>query len=131
MSFYTSVVRYGNSMLYRGYDSNGKRVTRKENFSPKFYIPAKKDTGWYGLDGVPVGSVSFENMREARNWLEKYNDVEGFNVYGATNFMHQYITSKFPRDIDFDRQCVDVVSLDIETDYDDGFQFQIKQNMKY
>ena len=36
MSFYTSVVRYGNSMLYRGYDSNGKRVTRKENFSPKF-----------------------------------------------------------------------------------------------
>ena len=121
MSFYTSVVRYGNSMLYRGYDSNGKRVTRKENFSPKFYIPAKKDTGWCGLDGVPVGSVSFENMREARNWLEKYNDVEGFNVFGATNFMHQYITSKFPRDIDFDRQCVDVVSLDIETDYDDGF----------
>ena len=74
MSFYTSVVRYGNSMLYRGYDSNGKRVTRKENFSPKFYIPAKKDTGWCGLDRVPVGSVSFENMREARNWLEKYND---------------------------------------------------------
>ena len=37
MSFYTNVTRYGNSILYRGYDSYGKRVYRKEHFSPTFY----------------------------------------------------------------------------------------------
>ena len=46
MSFYTSVVRYGNSMLYRGYDANGKRIYRKDHFQPEFFVPSQKDTGW-------------------------------------------------------------------------------------
>ena len=119
--FYSSVVRYGNNMLYRGYDRNGQRVTRREVFSPEFFVPSQKDTGWYGLDGTPIGSVSFEHMREAKQWLDTYKDVEGFKIYGATNYIHQYITKKFPRDIEFDRQAIDVCSLDIETDYDNGF----------
>ena len=122
MSFYTSVTRYGNSMLYRGYDNNGKRITRKEVFSPQYFIPSQgKDTGWYGLDGTSIGSVEFPDMREAKSWIEKYKDVAGFNVYGSTNYIHQYITSKFPRDIEFVREHIDVASVDIETDYADGF----------
>ena len=95
MSFYTSVVRYGNYMLYRGYDNSGKRVVKKDLFQPKFYIPAKKDTGWKGLNGQMIGSVEFPSMREARSWLEKYDGVQGFNIYGSTNYIHQYITKSF------------------------------------
>ena len=120
-SFYTSVVRYGNSMLYRGYDASGKRVIKKETFSPKFYVPAQKVTGWSGLDEVPVGAVEMPTMREAKAWLEQYKDVGGFNIYGTTNYIHQYITEKFPREIEFNRDAVNVMSLDIETDYDNGF----------
>ena len=120
-SFYTSVVRYGNSMLYRGYDASGKRVIKKETFSPKFYVPAQKVTGWSGLDEVPVGAVEMPTMREAKAWLEQYKDVSGFNIYGTTNYIHQYITEKFPREIEFNRDAVNVMSLDIETDYDNGF----------
>ena len=120
-SFYTSVVRYGNSMLYRGYDASGKRVIKKETFSPKFYVPAQKVTGWSGLDEVPVGAVEMSTMREAKAWLEQYKDVSGFNIYGTTNYIHQYITEKFPREIEFNRDAVNVMSLDIETDYDNGF----------
>ena len=119
-SFYTSVVRYSNYMLYRGY-SNGKRIVRKEKFCPKFFVPSKKDTGWKGLDDTPVGVVEMENMREAKQWLEQYKDVGGFNIYGSTNYIHQYITEKFPLDIEFDRSAINVMSLDIETDYDNGF----------
>ena len=57
MSFYTSVLRYGNSILYRGYDDKGQRVSRKDYFKPKLYVPSQKETGWSGLDGTPVGSV--------------------------------------------------------------------------
>lgn len=120
-SFYTSVVRYGNSMLYRGYDASGKRVIKKETFSPKFYVPAQKVTGWFGLDEAPVGVVEMPTMREAKAWLEQYKDVGGFNIYGTTNYIHQYITEKFPREIEFNRDAVNVMSLDIETDYDNGF----------
>ena len=121
MSFYTSVVRYGKSMLYRGYDNHGNRVTRKDHFNPEFFVPSKKDTGWHGLDGYPVGSVSFDSMREAKNWLEQYKDVQSFKVYGNPNYIHQYLTHKFPRDIEFDRDKINVSTIDIETEYDNGF----------
>ena len=34
MAFYTSIVRYGNSFLYRGYDNAGNRVAKKDYFKP-------------------------------------------------------------------------------------------------
>ena len=121
MSFYTSVVRYSNYMLYRGYDNNGKKIFKKDFFKPTFYIPAQKDTGWRGLDGTPIGAIEFESMREAKGWLEQYDGVRGFQVYGSTNYIHQYITEKFPRDINFDRDKINVTTIDIETAYENGF----------
>ena len=121
MAFYTSVVRYGNSFLYRGYNDAGKRVTKKEFFKPTLFTPAKKDTGWRGLDGAMIGSIEFDDMRQARQWLEQYSDVSSFRIYGHTNFLHQYITSKFPRDITFDRDIINVTTIDIETEYEGGF----------
>jgi DNA polymerase elongation subunit (family B) len=108
-------------MLYRGYDNHGNRVTRKDHFNPEFFVPSKKDTGWHGLDGYPVGSVSFDSMREAKLWLEQYKDVQSFKVYGNPNYIHQYLTHKFPRDIEFDRDKINVSTIDIETEYDNGF----------
>ena len=121
MSFYTSVIRYGNSILYRGYDDNGKRVIRKDFFEPKFYIPTKKETGWRGLDNTKIGSVSFKSMRESKAWIDQYKDVQGFKVYGTSNYIHQYITSKYPREIKFDRDKINVTTIDIETEYDGGY----------
>ena len=120
-NFYTSVVRYGNSMLYRGYDATGQKIFKKDHFKPVFFVNSPKDVGWRGIDETLVAPVQFESMREAKNWLAKYDDVKGFNVYGATNYIHQYITSKFPRDIEFDRDKINVTNIDIETEYNDGF----------
>jgi len=121
MAFYTSIVRYGNSFLYRGYDNAGNRVAKKDYFKPKLYVPSKTDTGWRGLDGAMIGEVEFDSMKQAKSWLEQYEDVSSLNIYGHTNFTHQYITDKFPRDIEFDRDMINVTSLDIETEYEDGF----------
>jgi len=121
MSFYTSVFRYGNSIMYRGYDGAGHRYQRKEPFQPTFFVPSQKDVGWKGLDGVQVSAVKMDGMREAKEWLEKYKDVSGFNIYGNPNFIHQYITEKFPSDIKFERDQINVTTIDIEVDYNDGF----------
>ena len=90
MSFYTSVVRYGNSMLYRGYDPKGKKVYKRDpSFQPEFFVSSQKETDWRGLDDSSIGSVSFAGMREAKNWLEENKQVSGRNLYGNPNFIHK------------------------------------------
>jgi len=109
-------------MLYRGYNQHGKRIYRKDNeFKPVFYTQTKAHTEWSGLDGVPIAPVEQPNMREAKHWLEANKDVAGRKIYGNRNYIHQYITQRFPRDIEFKRECIDVGTFDIETEYDDGF----------
>ena len=119
--FYTNVARYSNYILYRGYDDLGKKVFKKEKFKPKLFVPSKTETGWHGLDGNHIGEVDFDSMREARDWLEQYQNVTGFQVYGTTNYLHQYVTRKFPKDIRFDRDRINVTTIDIETEYEGGF----------
>ena len=121
MAFYTSVLRYGNSILYRGYDGAGQRYQRKEPYQPTFYVPSQYDTGFRGLDGQQIGSVKMDSMRDAKEWLEKYKSVSGFNIYGNPNFIQQYISDKFPGEIQFDRDLINVTTIDIETAYDGGF----------
>ena len=120
-AFYTSVCRYGNSMLYRGYDGHGKRVYKKDNFKPKYYVPSQAESAWRGLDGAVVGPVEFDSMREAKQWLDQYREVSGLKIYGHSNMIHQYITQRYPGDIIWDRDKVNVTTIDIETAYEDGF----------
>ncbi len=128
MSFYTSVVRYGNSLLYRGYTDTGKRFYKKEHFSPRLFVTAKVDTKWRGLDGSVIGPVDFNNMREAKQWLEQYKDDAGFNIYGHSNFRQQFVAHKWPHDIEWDRDMINVTTIDIETAYEDGFPEPEKAN---
>jgi len=122
--FYTSVARYGNSLLYRGYNHEGHRVERKIPFKPTLYMQSKnKNSDWKALDGTPVESMQFDSMREAKEFMEKYSDVTNFKVYGNTNYVHQYITERFPRNIEFNRNLIDVCNIDIEVASDDGFPF--------
>ena len=119
--FYTNVARYSNYILYRGYDDLGKKIFKKEKFKPKFFVPSKTETGWRGLDGNHIGEVEFDSMKESRDWLEQYQHVTGFEVYGTNNYLHQYVTRKFPKDIRFDRDRINVTTIDIETEYEGGF----------
>jgi len=66
------VNRYGNSILYRGYTSNGSPITQRYKFSPKFYLPTKEITQYRSFDGDAVKSVEFSTMRDAKDFLEKY-----------------------------------------------------------
>ena len=122
MSFYTSVVRYGNSILYRGYNEHGKKIYKREkNFKPMFFTACQQETGWKSLDGLNIAPIEMDNMRHAKQWLEENSDVSGRKIFGTKNYIHQYISQRFPRDIDFKREFIDVGTFDIETEYEDGF----------
>ncbi len=124
MTFYTNVSRYGNSILYRGYLDNGASVQHKYKFSPTLYIKNKDlqtPTDWVTMQGESVAPVNFDSMGDARDFVQQYEGVAGFKFWGNTNYIHQFITDKFPHEIKFNRSHINVANLDIEVHSEDGF----------
>ena len=122
MSFYTSVHRYGNKMLFRGYDSKGNRIHKRVPFKPTFYLPSKKgDTLWKALDGTPVEPMQLGDMSEAQDFIKRYEDVENFTVYGNNNMVAQFIAEAYPGEITYNLKHIRVGNIDIEVASDDGF----------
>lgn len=120
MRFYTSVNRYGNNLLYRGYQ-DGRRVKKKIAFKPTLYVKGKGNSQFTSLDGTNVDAIEFGSMREAKEFTERYSDVENFNVYGNTNYIAQFIAHEFPNEIKFERNKIRVHTIDIEVASDQGF----------
>ena len=118
--FYTSVLRMGNNILYRGYD-NGRQVKLRIPFKPKLYVTGNSPSDWKTLEGTSVMEMQFESMKEATEFTKQYRDVSNFKVYGMTNYAMQFIAETFPNDIKFDREQVRVLNIDIEVASDQGF----------
>ena len=122
MSFYTCVNRYGNSMLYRGYNNRGEAVKKRVPFSPTLYLPSKNpNSEWKSLDGTRVEPIELDSMSEAMDFCKKYDDVENFKVYGNTNYVAQFINRGHPGVIEYDLKLINVGNIDIEVQSDDGF----------
>jgi len=117
--FYTSVLQYGNKILYRGY-KNGRRVHKKLDFSPTLYINTKKPTKYKTLYGQLVEPVSLGSINEAKEYIKRYEDVEGFEVFGMKQFQYQYIAENFKGDISFNIDHMKVMTIDIETSVELG-----------
>ena len=122
MNFYTSVNRYGNSILYRGFE-DGEKVSRKVFFQPTLFETASNKTGWISPDGVALQPRLMDSMKHADQLYERFSDVVNKDIYGADNYVTQFITEQFPDDISFDREQVNVTTIDIEVASDDGFPF--------
>ena len=112
MEFYTSCIRFGNNLLYRGY-KNGKRVAERVKFAPTLFVPDEKGPQ-KALDGASVSPFKFSDMRDAKEFIEQYRDVPNFKIYGNTNYVAQFLQEKFPGDIQFDPDQVNVGFYDIE-----------------
>jgi len=120
--FYTSVERFGNHLLYRGYDDDGKKISHRIKYKPTLYLKSKKqNTTWKSLDGVPVDPIQFSSMSELRDFQKTYRDVPDFKLYGNERHIPAFIQGQFPNEIPYDRRLIDIASLDIETSFGDGF----------
>jgi len=121
MQFYTNVFPLGDRMCVRGIE-NGKPFARKVDFFPTLYVPSKKETSqWSTLDGTIVDEIKTGTIKETRDFVKRYEDVQGFDVYGNTNYVCQYISDTYESDIRFDMDNIRVFSLDIETKTENGF----------
>ena len=119
MEFYTNVARYGNSLLYRGY-KNGHRFEDRIRFGPTLYQKDINGTA-YALDGTRVSPILFDKMSQVKEREQQYGGIGAKEMYGNKNYVVQFLQEKFPDNIEFDRDVINVTSIDIETASDDGF----------
>jgi DNA polymerase elongation subunit (family B) len=118
--FYTHFTRYGNKILERGYE-NGRRYTRKVDYQPTLYVPSKTPAEYTTLDGKYVSPLTMESMREASDFIKRYEGVQSFDVYGSTNFAYIYINEAYPKQVDYDPTQLTIANIDIEVGSENGF----------
>ena len=121
MRFYTNVQLIGNQFLVRGVD-NGKRFETRDEFFPTLFVKTKKDSKYRTLGGEAVEPINPGTVRDCREFYKKYDEIDGFEIYGNDRYIYQYISEKYPEDeIKFDISKIKLVTLDIEVASEAGF----------
>lgn len=118
--FYTNVFQRGNRIYMRGYDK-GLRVTDVCNYKPYLFVSSKNKTKYSTLDGSSVDRLDFDSIKDARDFLQKYEDVSNMNIYGYSNYLYMYIYDTFKNEIQYDVSHIKIGTLDIECAADEGF----------
>jgi DNA polymerase elongation subunit (family B) len=121
MRYYTNVQMVGNEFLVRGFE-NGKSFIARERFNPTLFVPSKKKTKYKTLEGKYVQEIQPGTVRDCREFIKSHDNVEGFEIYGNTRYIYQYISEKYPEDhIEFDIKKMKLVTIDIEVQSERGF----------
>ena len=121
MRFYTNVQMVGNNFLVRGFE-NGRSIMFKEEYAPTLYVKSKKESKYKTLDGENVEPIQPGLVRDCREFYKKYQDVEGFKIFGNDRYIYQYISDKYPEEeIKFDINKIKLVTMDIEVQAEEGF----------
>jgi DNA polymerase elongation subunit (family B) len=119
--YYTNVCVHGNNILFRGVNSDGRRVKSKVKYSPSLFVQSNKSSQWHSLFNEPLEPMTFDTIREARDFVKRYEDVSNFKIYGNTRYEYAFIADNFRGIIDWDISHLSVVFIDIEVGSENGF----------
>jgi len=120
MDFYTSSVKYGNNILYRGV-KDGRRVKLKIEYQPTLYTPSKVPTNFKSLHGDYLEAIKFENIKDAGAFVKRYEGVSNFSLFGNTGYAYSFIADEFKGPVDWDKEPLKIDVVDIEVFSEDGF----------
>jgi len=123
--FYLYCKQFGNQILYIGRENNEK-IIEKYSFSPSLFVrtSSNKITKYKSIYNEYLEEIKFSDINDAKEFISKYSDVEGFDIFGMTQFEYQFIHKNFPKEITFDLNQLKIFIIDIETIGDtenDGF----------
>lgn len=111
--FYTNVATYGNKILLREIGPDGHKNHRIE-FQPAIFVPTNKESEYKDLYGFPVEKIYPGTIKDTREFIKQYDGIEGFDIYGNTNYIAQFISDNYTDDIDYTLSKIRVANIDIE-----------------
>lgn len=117
--FYTNIFQRGDRIYVRGYKDN---LPYEDiiHYRPYLFLP-KKGGKYSSLDGKDLDKIEFDSIKDARDFIQRYDDVANMEIFGLTNFMYAFINDEFPGQIQYDPSIVSIGSIDIEVASNDGF----------
>ena len=118
--FYTNISVYGKYILFRGVE-NDKRVRRKIEYRPTFHLLSREQTNLKTLNGESVKPIQPGTIPECREFLERYESVDNFPVFGNNRYEYAYIADAYPDDILWDFSKISIAYIDIEVESENGF----------
>ncbi len=118
--FYTNICVSGRYILFRGVE-NDKRVRRKVEFRPTFFLSSQEKTEYKTLAGESVKPIQPGTIPECREFLERYESVDNFPIFGNNRYEYAYIADEYPDDILWDVSKILIAYLDIEVGSENGF----------
>jgi Kyanoviridae DNA polymerase len=114
VDFYTNVAKYGQQMLVCGY-RDGERYKQRVKYEPFLFVKSQKGT-YQNIFGDCCARKDFSSIREAQQFIDKYEGVEGFRWYGMTNWVYPFINDTYLGEfVDYDFSQIKVHIIDIET----------------
>ena len=119
-NFYTNVLCVGSNILYRGV-KNGRRVKLKIGYKPSLFIPAKKQTEFMTLQGEYLERKTFETIREARDFVKRYEEVGNFKIFGNNKYEYAFIADQQKGMVEYDQDKISIAVIDIEVGSENGF----------
>jgi DNA polymerase elongation subunit (family B) len=119
-NYYTNVTVYGNNILFRGI-KNGRRTKMKIQYAPTLFLPTNKPTEWRGLHGEVLEPKKFETIRDAKEFIKKYDEIENFKVYGNSSFEYTFIADTQVGMVNWQMSDIDIAIIDIEVGSENGF----------
>ena len=111
LNFFTCVNKWGDKLLYRGY-KDGKPYKDEIPFEPTLYEPSATRTEIVSLDGKYLKPRSFHSMKDAKEFISLQSLPGGQPLYGNSNYVNQFLTEKFPEELEFDRDIINVTTID-------------------
>ena len=121
MKFYTNIEQVANRLLVRGYEG-GSAFSYRVPFNPTLYVASKNYSDWKTLEGDCVEPLTMGSINDAKDFVNKYREVEDFDIYGNTRYLYQYIVQEHPEDeIQYDTSKIRIFNIDIETAAENGF----------
>jgi DNA polymerase elongation subunit (family B) len=120
MKYYTNISIQGNNVLYRGI-KNGRRVKEKIHYSPVLYLPSKKECPYKSLFGENLEPRMFDSIRDAKDFIKRFSEVDNFKIYGNDRFEYAFIADEHKGVIDWDITQLSIALIDIEVGSENGF----------
>ena len=120
MRFYTNINRFQNKLYIVGYD-NSKPFYHIERFQPELFLLSKEHSEYKNPDNQYLKKLDFESMSEASKFGREYSGIEGYDIYGTSDWVSQYIIKNYPKELNYNIKELRIFFFDIEVNSSNGF----------
>ena len=121
--FYTNSQYHRGSIYVRGYDTNGKYVSKKVDYQPTIFVPTNKieeSDGWRTIYGDPVKPVKMRSVFDMKEYVNGLDNICG--LIDTRDQKYAFINDIIPGEVEHKMDLIKTLIFDIEIETEGGHE---------